>query len=289
MLQRGRRIILMSYQKSKKYKLNLIVCSIIVLICAYGVYYVYQDKNDFEKQYFQLVDIEDLHNQSYTSNLYNQPDLLTRLEKFNEELKNNNNFIFIEFASVNLQFIGKWDKPVDLVENTTTIDQVVTVNNKEILTTSVEGIVLDQTSLELYSLDISSGELFSNDDFIQNNNEFPLVLGSDFEDYYSIGDTIPLFYYGEEWKGIVKGFLKENEQIKQDSMVYNLDNHVLVPSFESTMLVTGFDENYQKRMYHSKIQGYLILDSKAEYQKAKREIKELSNKYNLSYQLLKGY
>lgn len=279
----------MSYQKSKKYKLNLIVCSIIVLICAYGVYYVYQDKNDFEKQYFQLVDIEDLHNQSYTSNLYNQPDLLTRLEKFNEELKNNNNFIFIEFASVNLQFIGKWDKPVDLVENTTTIDQVVTVNNKEILTTSVEGIVLDQTSLELYSLDISSGELFSNDDFIQNNNEFPLVLGSDFEDYYSIGDTIPLFYYGEEWKGIVKGFLKENEQIKQDSMVYNLDNHVLVPSFESTMLVTGFDENYQKRMYHSKIQGYLILDSKAEYQKAKREIKELSNKYNLSYQLLKGY
>lgn len=279
----------MSYQKSKKYKLNLIVYSIIVLICAYGVYYVYQDKNDFEKQYFQLVDIEDLHNQSYTSNLYNQPDLLTRLEKFNEELKNNNNFIFIEFAPVNLQFIGKWDKPVDLVENTTTIDQVVTVNNKEILTTSVEGIVLDQTSIELYSLDISSGELFSNDDFIQNNNELPLVLGSDFEEYYSIGDTIPLFYYGEEWNGIVKGFLKENEQIKQDSMVYNLDNHVLVPSFESTMLVTGFDENYQKRMYHSKIQGYLILDSKAEYQKAKREIKELSNKYNLSYQLLKGY
>lgn len=279
----------MSHPKDKKTWLKWTFAYVIFLVCVFGFYYISQNKHEFEKQYFQLVDIEDLHDQSYISNLYNQSDLVTRLKNFNQELRNNSNFVFIEFSPVGIEFIGKRNKPTDLAENPTSIDQTTKINDTEVFVTSVEALMIDQISLDLYSLHVSDGELFSDSDFVQTDNKLPLLLGSDFQDYYSIGDTIPLLYYGEEWIGVVKGFLKENEQITQDAMIYHLDNYVLVPSFESTTLITGFDENYQKRMHHSKIQGYVILNNKEEYTKAKKEIKALSKKYNLSYQLLRGY
>lgn len=284
-----RRMLLMSHQKDKKTWLKWTITYVIFLICIFSFYYLSQNKSDFKKQYFQLVDIEDLHDRSYISNLYSQSDLMTRLDKFNQELRNNNNFIFIEFSPVQIEFIEEPNNPTDLEENQTSIDQTTANNDKDIVVTPVEGIMLDQTALDLYSLATSDGELFSDEDFVQTDNKLPLLLGSDFQDYYSIGDTIPLLHYGEEWVGVVKGFLKENEQITQDTMIYHLDNYVLCPSFESTTLITGFDDNYQKRMHHSKIQGYVILNNKEEYKKAKKEIKALSKKYNLSYQLLRGY
>lgn len=282
-------MLLMSHQKDKKTWLKWTITYVIFLVCVFGFYYISQNKYDFKKQYFQLVDIEDLHDRSYISNLYSQSDLITRLEGFAQELKNNNNFIFIEFSPVGIEFIGKWNKPTGLAENPTSIDQTTKINDTEVFVTSVEGLMLDQISLDLYSLDVSDGELFSDEDFVQTDNKLPLLLGSDFKDYYSIGDTIPLLHYGEEWIGVIKGFLKEDEQITQDTMIYHLDSYVLVPSFESTTLIPGFDDNYQKQMHHSKIQGYVILNNKEEYSKAKKEIKALSKKYNLSYQLLRGY
>lgn len=77
----------MSHQKDKKTWLKWTITYVIFLVCVFGFYYISQNKYDFKKQYFQLVDIEDLHDRSYISNLYSQSDLITRLEGFAQELK----------------------------------------------------------------------------------------------------------------------------------------------------------------------------------------------------------
>ena len=270
----------MTHKKNKRMWLKWVIAYVIFLACVFVFYYNSQNKHDFEKQYFQLVDIEYLDDPSYLENLYSQPDLITRLKNFNQELRNSNDFVFIEFSPIRLEFIEPNGKIATSFENITTTGQSAI---------SIEGVMLDQVAFERYSLNIGSGELFSNEDFLQTNDNLPLLLGNDFKDYYSVGDTIPLRHYGETWNGVVKGFLKENEQIVQDSMIYHLDDYVLVPSFDSTTMLTGFTEEYQKRMHHSKMEGYVILNNKEGYKKAKKEIEDLSDKYNLSYQLLRGY
>lgn len=273
----------------KKTIIKLTIFSAIILIFLYFTNNIYQEKNNFQKQYFQIVDTEEIGNPTYLTNLYNQSDLLIRLNNFKDEMKNNSNFTYIEFSPVTLQFIGAWDKPLHLIENEVTVNQRIPFKDKEIEVTSIEGMMLDETCIELYSLALESGELFTANDFIQMNNELPLILGHDFKEYYSIGDTIPLLYYGQEWIGTVKGFLKENQEIVQDSMIYPLDTKLLVPSFTETNLVNGFDETYQQMIMHSKLQGYVLLENKEEYKAAKKEVETISKKYHLSYELLKGY
>ena len=61
-----------------EWKKIIIVFSIISVLSCVSIFMIYQEKNDFEKQYYQLVDLESTENGSLRQ-LLNQDDLLTRL------------------------------------------------------------------------------------------------------------------------------------------------------------------------------------------------------------------
>lgn len=268
----------------------IIVFAIVSVLSFVSLFMMYQEKNDFEKQYFQLVDL-DFREEGHLRQLLNQEDILPRLNAFKEDLRNNEQFTFIEFLPNVVEFIGEWDKPDQLVNGyeygKDLKNQTVHVNNKELLITPINCISMDQDAWDLYDLSLSEGSEFTETDYSLTEKKLPLILGSEFKEYYDIGDEIPLLYFSEEWTGVVQGFLEDDEVIKQDWTEYSLDTRILVPSFKEVSDKIG--EELQKRITYAQLDAYVLLEDKSEYSKVNREIKKLSQKYNLPYGLLRGY
>lgn len=268
----------------------IIVFAIVSVLSFVSLFMMYQEKNDFEKQYFQLVDL-DFREEGHLRQLLNQEDILPRLNAFKEDLRNNEQFTFIEFLPNVVEFIGEWDKPDQLVNGyeygKDLKNQTVHVNNKELLITPINCISMDQDAWDLYDLSLSEGNEFAGTDYSLTEKKLPLILGSEFKEYYDIGDEIPLLYFSEEWTGVVQGFLEDDEVINQDWNEYSLDTRILVPSFKE--MSDKIDEDLRKKITYAQLEGDVLLKDKAEYSKANKEIKKLSQKYNLPYELLRGY
>ncbi len=268
----------------------IIVFAIVSVLSFVSLFMMYQEKNDFEKQYFQLVDL-DFREEGHLRQLLNQEDILPRLNAFKEDLRNNEQFTFIEFLPNVVEFIGEWDKPDQLVNGyeygKDLKNQTVHVNNKELLITPINCISMDQDAWDLYDLSLSEGSEFTETDYSLTEKKLPLILGSEFKEYYDIGDEIPLLYFSEEWTGVVQGFLEDDEVINQDWNEYSLDTRILVPSFKE--MSDKIDEDLRKKITYAQLEGDVLLKDKAEYSKANKEIKKLSQKYNLPYELLRGY
>ncbi len=274
-----------------KERMKVIVIFIIIsVLSCVSLFMMYQEKNDFEQQYFHLADLQNIQNDSL-GQLLDQDNILERLNNFKQELKESEKFTFIEFLPNVVEFIGEWDKPNQLVNGyeygADLKNQTVHVNNKELLITPINCISMDQDAWDLYDLSLSEGNEFAGTDYSLTEKKLPLILGSEFKEYYDIGDEIPLLYFYEEWTGVVQGFLEDDEVIKQDWTEYSLDTRILVPSFKEVSDKIG--EELQKRITYAQLDAYVLLEDKSEYSKVNREIKKLSQKYNLPYGLLRGY
>lgn len=274
-----------------KERMKVIVIFIIIsVLSCVSLFMMYQEKNDFEQQYFHLADLQNIQNDSL-GQLLDQDNILERLNNFKQELKESEKFTFIEFLPNVVEFIGEWDKPNQLVNRyeygADLKNQTVHVNNKELLITPINCISMDQDAWDLYDLSLSEGNEFAGTDYSLTEKKLPLILGSEFKEYYDIGDEIPLLYFSEEWTGVVQGFLEDDEVINQDWNEYSLDTRILVPSFKE--MSDKIDEDLRKKITYAQLEGDVLLKDKAEYSKANKEIKKLSQKYNLPYELLRGY
>ena len=274
-----------------KERIKVIVIFIIIsVLSCVSLFMMYQEKNDFEQQYFHLADLQNIQNDSL-GQLLDQDNILERLNNFKQELKESEKFTFIEFLPNVVEFIGEWDKPNQLVNGyeygADLKNQTVHVNNKELLITPINCISMDQDAWDLYDLSLSEGNEFAGTDYSLTEKKLPLILGSEFKEYYDIGDEIPLLYFSEEWTGVVQGFLEDDEVINQDWNEYSLDTRILVPSFKE--MSDKIDEDLRKKITYAQLEGDVLLKDKAEYSKANKEIKKLSQKYNLPYELLRGY
>lgn len=271
----------------------IIVFAIVSILSCVSLFMMYQEKNeknDFEQQYFHLADLQNIQNDSL-GQLLDQDNILERLNNFKQELKANEQFTFIEFLPNVVEFIGEWDKPDQLVNGyeygADLKNQTVHVNNKELLITPINCISMDQDAWDLYDLSLSEGSEFAETDYSLTEKKLPLILGSEFKEYYALGDEIPLLYFSDEWTGVVQGFLEDDEVINQDWNEYSLDTRILVPSFKE--MSEEIDFNLRKTITYAQLEGYVLLEDKSEYSKVNREIKKLSQKYNLPYGLLRGY
>ena len=274
-----------------KERMKVIVIFIIIsVLSCVSLFMMYQEKNDFEQQYFHLADLQNIQNDSL-GQLLDQDNILERLNNFKQQLKESEKFTFIEFLPNVVEFIGEWDKPNQLVNGyeygADLKNQTVHVNNKELLITPINCISMDQDAWDLYDLSLSEGNEFAGTDYSLTEKKLPLILGSEFKEYYDIGDEIPLLYFSEEWTGVVQGFLEDDEVINQDWNEYSLDTRILVPSFKE--MSDKIDEDLRKKITYAQLEGDVLLKDKAEYSKANKEIKKLSQKYNLPYELLRGY
>lgn len=89
----------------------------------------------------------------------------------------------------------------------------------------------DENFLSFYSLPISKGRSFTKDDYEDKNNS-PVLLGSNFEESYNLGDTINI--ENKDFKII--GFIQKDTKFLQEGNIFtdtlvNLNDYIIKPIY----------------------------------------------------------
>ena len=241
------------------------------------------------KTFYKVVD-------NYNTDKYTEVELaqitgndsfIDTLQKFNAELNSTDTVDFYDMKYETVAFIGKWDKPKDLANgygHKDLTDQEVTIKGKNEYITPVDAFILNKKTMEKLGLDY-----FSEQDFIYNG-EFPMVLGSGFEEYYNIGDTIPIAYLRENFNGKVVGFY--DKDLVFDKW-FHCDSYstIIIPYMDNLESKDDY-ENREEFFYTYNIfrnSAYIYFPNTLDYEKNKDAVEKLAEKYNLDYTVLRGY
>jgi hypothetical protein len=114
---------------------------------------------------------------------------------------------------------------------------------------------------------IQSGRGFTKEDFVldEQNVVIPVILGNNYKNQFEINDTFSFFYLGKQFSGKIIAFLsKDSSIIIDDVETKNLDNTIVMPSFE---IDTNYsDADFNKILALIKTEGYVLYESQKEYQ-----------------------
>ena len=241
------------------------------------------------KTFYQVVD-------NYNTDKYTEVELaqitgndsfIDTLQKFNAELNSTDTVDFYDMKYETVAFIGKWDKPKDLANgygHKDLTDQEVTIKGKNEYITPVDAFILNKKTMEKLGLDY-----FSEQDFIYNG-EFPMVLGSGFEEYYNIGDTIPIEYLRENFNGKVVGFYDKDLVFDEFSHCDSYST-IIIPYMDNLESKDDY-ENRKEFFYTYNIfrnSAYIYFPNTLDYEKNKDAVEKIAQKYNLDYTVLRGY
>ena len=241
------------------------------------------------KTFYQVVDNynTDKYTEAELAQITGNDSFIDTLQKFNAELNSTDTVDFYDMKYETVAFIGKWDKPKDLANgygHKDLTDQEVTIKGKNEYITPVNVFSLNKKTMEKLGLDY-----FSEQDFIYNG-EFPMVLGSGFEEYYNIGDTIPIEYLRENFNGKVVGFYDKDLVFDEFSHCDSYST-IIIPYMDNLESKDDY-ENRKEFFYTYNIfrnSAYIYFPNTLDYEKNKDAVEEIAQKYNLDYTVLRGY
>ena len=241
------------------------------------------------KTFYQVVDNynTDKYTKKELAQITGNDSFIDTLQKFNAEMNSTDTVDFYEMKFGTVDFIGKWDKPKDLANgygHKDLTDQEVTIKGKNEYITPVNVFSLNKKTMEKLGLDY-----FSEQDFIYNG-EFPMVLGSGFEEYYNIGDTIPIEYLRENFNGKVVGFYDKDLVFDEFSHCDSYST-IIIPYMDNLESKDDY-ENRKEFFYTYNIfrnSAYIYFPNTLDYEKNKDAVEEIAQKYNLDYTVLRGY
>ena len=241
------------------------------------------------KTFYQVVDNynTDKYTEAELAQITGNDSFIDTLQKFNAELNSTDTVDFYDMKYETVAFIGKWDKPKDLANgygHKDLTDQEVTIKGQNEYITPVDAFILNKKTMEKLGLDY-----FSEQDFIYNG-EFPMVLGSGFEDYYNIGDTIPIEYLRENFNGKVVGFYDKDLVFDEFSHCDSYST-IIIPYMDNLESKDDY-ENRKEFFYTYNIfrnSAYIYFPNTLDYEKNKDAVEEIAQKYNLDYTVLRGY
>ncbi|WP_251577839.1 ABC transporter ATP-binding protein [Paenibacillus sp. MER TA 81-3] len=118
------------------------------------------------------------------------------------------------------------------------------VNNKSYK--DIKSIQLNSNVFDMNQVQISVGKKFDNDDYIfdKYNNNIPVILGSELDGVYQLGETLDILYYRKEFKGEIIGFLDSSQKImttKEPETI--LDRYIILPIMRFTEVPAITKEN----------------------------------------------
>ncbi|WP_432702291.1 hypothetical protein [Lysinibacillus sphaericus] len=128
--------------------------------------------------------------------------------------------------------------------------------------------------------------------YVAGRNEIPVILGSDYRQYYKLNDQLELHYYYEKFVGRVVGFAKENAFIFTNLEPQQvLNRYILLPSMSLSeqpsklLQKTEVDEIFFRALLLSNIGGHLMTNLNA--LEVRKEIADIEKVTNFSdYQII---
>lgn len=149
----------------------------------------------------------------------------------------------------------------------------------------VKSLQINKQVIDSFDLKLLEGNLFQKDDYIYNNNKsIPIILGSDYQSIYKIGDEVEIDYIMKSLKGRVVGILKPNSVLPvRENIEFYLDKHIILPSFSIEQApINKDDSTFQKRHYLQLINGQIFTEKGSlQVRKLIDEISQSTNFYDL--------
>ncbi len=265
--------------------------------------YSYQELENLPYE-FPLQDEFDSDGNLTVADFMRQPDSYTKLKRFNEKL--HSDFKYIEMISQPVEVIGKFDLPLDFVngymESGKTVDlsnQPMYINGESTYITPLNAVQVDYNAYNYYNFLIKEGRGFKETDF-KYSEICPIILGSNYTKFYSVGDTLEFYYLGKKTEAAIIGFLKDDFLVSNEET--NLNNYIVMPITCEINIDQLHDSEYLYKdeyddpdkfyltfLYMQKNNGIFLCKHKEEYDSLKDRIKRISGEIGVAYSVKNFY
>ena len=258
----------------------------------------------YEKNYFQMYDSYDMHGNISVGEFFKKDSSLDDLIGFNNEIKKVLGSNFLEFKDNHIELIDKYEKDDDLVYGGADYkNQEIKLNFVDRIITPIAAVHLDENMLNRLKLKVIEGVNLDREDFKYNNGKVNILMGYDFRNSYNIGDELKFIFATKTWTGTVVGFIEKDFKADFDYGFYDINKYIIVPFFnigsdEESIInelsagedeVFGANTDFLKFYCLFKNVGIVYMENKGEYEKYRKLVSDISDKYDLKFELLRGY
>ncbi|MBV6373076.1 hypothetical protein HIU98_18805, partial [Enterococcus casseliflavus] len=134
----------------------------------------------------------------------------------------------------------------------------------------------NNTKIDWNTIDFESGKI-------------PVILGSEYKNYFNIGDTITVYYLNKLFELEVKDFFVDNTFLyfKGNAQEY-LDNYILVP-YPEKLSMKESSGIYYPQLYFEMINGDIVVNNKTSLESLTYYLTEISNESGFKQYTLLGF
>lgn len=129
-------------------------------------------------------------------------------------------------------------------------------------TPSIKALQINNIAFEYYGLKVKKGKTFNWEEISYENQTLPVVLGSNYEGIYYIGDIIIGSYLIKDFKFEVVGILEDMSFIyyKTDPK-FDISNYIIIPYPIQTWKVSQDDFRFEGMLYFNMINSDIVTES----------------------------
>lgn len=243
----------------RKYFLILLLFILMALFFCFNKSILsYKQTREYQREYKEAYHITDGKNVIQNSDNFEgenwdkisaDKDINQKLMKFHEMLVQSSEFEYAEFV---LEPIYSYDPYFQ-----SDADAVLSEQNEVKM---LYGYSVGENIDKLFLLETQNNQWFSKEDYFYSDGDtIPIILGNNYQKYYSVGDVLPLVCSGLSLNCKVIDFLKPQSKIVHNSAITELDNHILVPfqNFSEERLQSEDKANI-KMLYLNKNNGLIF-------------------------------
>ncbi|MDR6226666.1 ABC transporter permease [Desmospora profundinema] len=189
----------------------------------------------------------------------NEPNALERVRRFYGYLEENlgEKYLHIHTQSIALSPGNvKWDEKLLHGHEDGDADKVKErsyYKEKEGPYYAFKAVQMNKQAFDSFTIDVSEGEALSPEDFDHNNNPgvIPVLLGSEYQSIYQVGDQLTAEYLFKDFQLEIKGFIPSNTFVSE---IY-LDRYIVIPAQQFDAPVDEEEWDFQRKHYFNLING----------------------------------
>ena len=215
---------------------------------------------------------EFLDDDTYNKYMNDDGSIFNCITKFCDSLTNAKQFSYVPFVGNEIELLN-----IDIPECCREMKDTYKINNQSAM--AVKAIQISKSFTDLFPYKIDKGRDFIIEDYnYYISKTIPIILGSAYNDYFSVGDVFEGYYLFERFNFEVIGILDSDSTFynKQVGGLDSYDNFIIMPLANVTE-----DNEFSRIVSLQKLSGFMLVNGNR--QEALEEYYNLLDLADLKY------
>ncbi|WP_160037158.1 hypothetical protein [Paenibacillus sp. An7] len=256
------------YFKKHKFLSLTLYLQLTLFFVILGTFIAFEGQLDYEsnnlhkiyegKAIYQLLD--GYYDGDEYANFVSQSDYLNRLKTYYNQLNNTNDFQYLAMFNHHI-LLKDTGIPEEFIEGYEQGSKKYQENIDGTPYTAVKSFQMNKQAMDYFGLSVEKGTIWDENEF-KDNTILPVLLGSAYQDVYSVGDETTINFYSKTFTVKIIGFLKENSKLFfNDNTEFYLDKYIILPYRDYEDPTSETDELFQQISYFAMVNGYIVTDN----------------------------